>query len=99
MVLPTLASICFRLGTLANPCFSFQEELVRSLERSHAQQSRLWRTVFAALFCCYILFLLYSILQQASSPWELKYHASRDGGALPLDEYNSRLGCCSSMLI
>ncbi|XP_028808117.1 uncharacterized protein LOC114762724 [Neltuma alba] len=52
-----------------------QEELVRSFERSQAQQSRLWRTVFAALLCCYILFLLYSIFQQASSPWELKYHA------------------------
>ncbi|KAI9122574.1 hypothetical protein K1719_006414 [Acacia pycnantha] len=56
-------------------------------------------TVLAALFCCYILFLLYSIIQQASSPWELKYHASRDGGALTLDEYNSRLGCCSSLLL
>ncbi|KAK4279305.1 hypothetical protein QN277_011104 [Acacia crassicarpa] len=29
----------------------------------------------------------------------MKYHASRDGGALSLDEYNSRLGCCSSLLI
>ncbi|XP_019420751.1 PREDICTED: uncharacterized protein LOC109330941, partial [Lupinus angustifolius] len=26
-------------------------------------------------FFCYILFLLYSIFQQASSPWELRYHA------------------------
>ncbi|KAF7819726.1 putative transmembrane protein [Senna tora] len=52
-----------------------QEELVRTFESSQAQQSRLWRTVFAALICCYILFLLYSIFQQASSPWELRYHA------------------------
>ncbi|OIW09956.1 hypothetical protein TanjilG_18263 [Lupinus angustifolius] len=52
-----------------------QEEMVRSLERSQAQQSRLWRTVFAALFFCYIMFLLYSIFQQASSPWELRYYA------------------------
>ncbi|XP_019446422.1 PREDICTED: uncharacterized protein LOC109349852 isoform X4 [Lupinus angustifolius] len=49
--------------------------MVRSLERSQAQQSRLWRTVFAALFFCYIMFLLYSIFQQASSPWELRYYA------------------------
>ncbi|KAL2342597.1 hypothetical protein Fmac_003882 [Flemingia macrophylla] len=52
-----------------------QEELVRSLERSQAEQSRLWRTVFATLFFCYIAFLLYSIFHQASSPWELRYHA------------------------
>ncbi|KAK7319918.1 hypothetical protein RJT34_04647 [Clitoria ternatea] len=52
-----------------------QEELVRSLERSLAQQSRLWRRVFSALFFCYILFFLYSIFQQVSSPWELRYHA------------------------
>ncbi|KAE9607595.1 hypothetical protein Lalb_Chr09g0331711 [Lupinus albus] len=45
--------------------------MVRSLERSQAQQNRLWRSVFAILFVCYILFLLYSIFQQASSPWEL----------------------------
>ncbi|RDX96959.1 hypothetical protein CR513_20316, partial [Mucuna pruriens] len=52
-----------------------QEELVRSLERSQAQQSRVWRTVFAILFFCYIMFLLYSIFHQASTPWELRYHA------------------------
>ncbi|XP_028200269.1 uncharacterized protein LOC114384722 [Glycine soja] len=52
-----------------------QEKLVRSLERSQAQQSRFIYTVFAALFFCYIVFLLYSIFQQASSPWELQYHA------------------------
>lgn len=52
-----------------------QEELVRSLETNQAHQSRLWRTVFAALVSCYILFLLYSIFHQVSSPWELRYHA------------------------
>ncbi|KAI4347031.1 hypothetical protein L6164_007880 [Bauhinia variegata] len=52
-----------------------QEETVRSLEAIQAQQSRLWRTVFVALLFCYILFLVYSIFQQASFPWELRYHA------------------------
>ncbi|KAK2385364.1 histone-lysine N-methyltransferase [Trifolium repens] len=52
-----------------------QEELVRSFERNQAQQSRLWRTVFVTLLFCYILFLLYSIFRQASSPWELRHHA------------------------
>ncbi|XP_004503522.1 uncharacterized protein [Cicer arietinum] len=67
--LPTSFHINFPL------CCTEQEELVRSLERSQAQQSRLWRNVFAALVSCYILFLLYSIFHQASSPWELRYHA------------------------
>ncbi|XP_021894888.1 uncharacterized protein LOC110812422 [Carica papaya] len=48
-----------------------QEEFVRSLERTQAQQSRQWRTVFAALVFCYAAFLVYSIFQQFSSPWEL----------------------------
>ncbi|XP_052183238.1 uncharacterized protein LOC127795529 [Diospyros lotus] len=52
-----------------------QEELVRSLEKSQAQQSLLWRRVFAAILFCYAMFLIYSIYQQASSPWELRYHA------------------------
>ncbi|KAF3454221.1 hypothetical protein FNV43_RR04668 [Rhamnella rubrinervis] len=52
-----------------------QEEMVRSFERSLAQQSRLWRSVFAALLLCFAGFLLYSIFQQVSSPWELRYHA------------------------
>ncbi|XP_059634867.1 uncharacterized protein LOC132277135 [Cornus florida] len=52
-----------------------QEELVRSLERSQAQQSLLWRRVFATLLFCFAAFLIYSIYQQASSPWELRYHA------------------------
>ncbi|PIN21732.1 hypothetical protein CDL12_05570 [Handroanthus impetiginosus] len=52
-----------------------QEELVRSLEKSQAQQSRLWRSVFAGLVLCYMVFLIYSTYQQAYYPWELRYHA------------------------
>lgn len=52
-----------------------QEELIRSLEKTQAQQSRLWRSLFAAILFCFVVFLLYSISQQASSPWELRYHA------------------------
>ncbi|KAL6984681.1 hypothetical protein U1Q18_018061 [Sarracenia purpurea var. burkii] len=52
-----------------------QEELVRSLEKAQAQQSLLWRRVFAAILFCYSLFLIYSIYQQTMSPWELRYHA------------------------
>lgn len=52
-----------------------QEELVRSLERSQAEQSFLWRSVFAALVFAYAAFLLFSIFQQVSSPWELRYNA------------------------
>ncbi|KAJ9688236.1 hypothetical protein PVL29_014116 [Vitis rotundifolia] len=52
-----------------------QEELVRSLERSQAQQSLLWRSVFAVFLFCFAAFLVYSIFQQVSSPWELRYHA------------------------
>ncbi|KAL8037724.1 hypothetical protein ABFX02_11G056900 [Erythranthe guttata] len=52
-----------------------QEELVRSLENSQAHQSLLWRTVFAGFVSCYACFLIYSIYQQAFSPWELRYHA------------------------
>ncbi|EOY30546.1 hypothetical protein QQP08_025816 [Theobroma cacao] len=52
-----------------------QEEVVRSLERMHAQQSLQWKSVFAALLFCYSAFLLYSIYQQALFPWELRYHA------------------------
>ncbi|KAL3623675.1 hypothetical protein CASFOL_032491 [Castilleja foliolosa] len=52
-----------------------QEELIRSLEKSQAQQSRLWRSVFAGFVSCFVVFLVYSIYQQAYSPWELKYHA------------------------
>jgi len=52
-----------------------QEELVRSLERTQAQQSLLWRSVFAALLVCLAVFLIFSIYQQALNPWELRYHA------------------------
>ncbi|KAL6331202.1 hypothetical protein AAG906_009630 [Vitis piasezkii] len=52
-----------------------QEELVRSLERSQAQQSLLWRSVFAVFLFSFAAFLVYSIFQQVSSPWELRYHA------------------------
>ncbi|KAE8653407.1 hypothetical protein Csa_007368 [Cucumis sativus] len=67
-----------------------QEEMVRSLERANDQQSVLWRgfsclIVFLSVRCssdcvcgfsfCYAGFLLYSIRQQISSPWELRYHA------------------------
>ncbi|KAJ8751044.1 hypothetical protein K2173_016225 [Erythroxylum novogranatense] len=52
-----------------------QEELVRSLEKAQAHQSLIWRRVFAGLLSCYAAFLLYSIFRQATSPWELRYHA------------------------
>jgi len=52
-----------------------QEELVRSLEGTQAQQSLLWRSVFAALLVCLAVFLIFSIYQQALNPWELRYHA------------------------
>ncbi|KAI5383180.1 hypothetical protein KIW84_070550 [Lathyrus oleraceus] len=65
-----------------------QEELVRSLEKTQAQQSRFWRNVFVALVICYILFLLYSIFHQVSSPWELH---------LSLYSFYS-ICCCNSLL-
>ncbi|XP_031379685.1 uncharacterized protein LOC116194908 isoform X2 [Punica granatum] len=49
--------------------------MVRSFERSQAQQSLFWRTVFAGFLLCFVAFLIYSIFQQASSPWELRFHA------------------------
>ncbi|KAK4755598.1 hypothetical protein SAY87_009355 [Trapa incisa] len=52
-----------------------QEEMVRSFESSVAQQSLFWRSVFAVFLLCFIAFLIYSIFQQASSPWELRFHA------------------------
>ncbi|KAL4563859.1 hypothetical protein LXL04_027907 [Taraxacum kok-saghyz] len=52
-----------------------QEELVRSLERSQAQQSRFWRRVFSGLLCCYVAFLIFSIHGQTTMPWELQHHA------------------------
>lgn len=52
-----------------------QEELVRSIEKAQLQQSLLWRRVFSVILLCYAAFLVYSIYQQAVSPWELRYHA------------------------
>ncbi|XP_044464276.1 uncharacterized protein LOC123194865 [Mangifera indica] len=52
-----------------------QEELVRSFERSQAQQSLVWRSVFAAFVFCFAMFFVYSIFQQTLSPWEMRYHA------------------------
>ncbi|WCJ42622.1 hypothetical protein M5689_023419 [Euphorbia peplus] len=52
-----------------------QEELIRSLESTQAQQSLLWRRVFAVFLGCYAVFLLFSIYQQATSPWDLRFYA------------------------
>ncbi|KAK1418584.1 hypothetical protein QVD17_27729 [Tagetes erecta] len=52
-----------------------QEELVRSLERSLAHESRFWRRVFAGMLCCFVAFLVFSIHGQTTMPWELRYHA------------------------
>ncbi|KAG0494216.1 hypothetical protein HPP92_005210 [Vanilla planifolia] len=52
-----------------------QEEIVRSFERTHQQQSRLWRGVFGSFLLAYVGFLGYSIFQQALYPWEQRYHA------------------------
>ncbi|XP_077211161.1 histone-lysine N-methyltransferase isoform X1 [Tasmannia lanceolata] len=52
-----------------------QDELVRSFEERHAQQNFLWRGVFSAFLLCFASFFVFSIIQQASSPWELRYHA------------------------
>ncbi|RZC81847.1 hypothetical protein C5167_044445 [Papaver somniferum] len=48
-----------------------QEELVRSFEQKQTQQSRLWRGVFSTLLIGYVVFMVFSIYQQASFPWEL----------------------------
>ncbi|WOK95760.1 hypothetical protein Cni_G04467 [Canna indica] len=52
-----------------------QEEMVRSFEKEHARQSRLWRFLFVGFILGHITFLVYSIFQQAWYPWELRYHA------------------------
>ncbi|KAM6583364.1 hypothetical protein CsatB_010366 [Cannabis sativa] len=52
-----------------------QEELVRLFEGDQAKQSRLWRSVFAAILFCFAGFLVYSIFGQVSSPWEQRYYA------------------------
>ncbi|KAJ0766483.1 hypothetical protein HanOQP8_Chr03g0086701 [Helianthus annuus] len=41
-------------------------ELVRSLVRSQARQSRFWSRVFAALLCCFVAFLIFSIHGQTN---------------------------------
>ncbi|ONK69980.1 uncharacterized protein A4U43_C05F28960 [Asparagus officinalis] len=52
-----------------------QEEMVRAFEKTHAHQSRLWRSVFGGFLLGYVAFLIYSIFQQSFYPWELRYHA------------------------
>ncbi|XP_010267061.1 PREDICTED: uncharacterized protein LOC104604433 isoform X1 [Nelumbo nucifera] len=52
-----------------------QENMVLYFERKQAEQSFLWRSVFAAFLCCFATFLVFSILYQALYPWELRYHA------------------------
>ncbi|XP_050127649.1 uncharacterized protein LOC126604441 isoform X1 [Malus sylvestris] len=63
-----------------------QEELVREMEKSQAQQSRLWRVLFALLLFCFAVFLLYSICQQVLSPWELS-----DGQLLVICDFAAML--------
>ncbi|KAK8949345.1 hypothetical protein KSP39_PZI005817 [Platanthera zijinensis] len=48
-----------------------QEEMIRSFEREHQRQSRLWRGVFSVFLLGYGGFLIYSNFQQAWNPWEL----------------------------
>ncbi|PON32287.1 Major facilitator superfamily domain containing protein [Parasponia andersonii] len=52
-----------------------QEELVRLFERDQSKQSRLWRIVFASFLFGFAGFLVFSILDQVSSPWEQRYYA------------------------
>ncbi|KAL1364199.1 hypothetical protein AAHE18_03G200700 [Arachis hypogaea] len=52
-----------------------QEEFVRSLEATQAENNRFWRRVFAILLFCYMQFLLYSIFKQVTSPWEMRPYA------------------------
>ncbi|KAJ0971384.1 hypothetical protein J5N97_019343 [Dioscorea zingiberensis] len=52
-----------------------QEEMILSFERNHAQQSRVWRGVFAAFLLGYAAFSIYSAFYQALFPWDLRYHA------------------------
>ncbi|KAK9673316.1 hypothetical protein RND81_12G160100 [Saponaria officinalis] len=79
-----------------------QEELVRSLEKLNAQQSRLWRTVFAVLMSCYIAFLLFSIYHQTAHPWELRYRAyfmeDIDSWLLILSDWLAIVACSTAIL-
>eukprot|EP00268_Persea_americana_P044299 TRINITY_DN44789_c0_g1_i1.p1 TRINITY_DN44789_c0_g1~~TRINITY_DN44789_c0_g1_i1.p1 ORF type:complete len:198 (+),score=26.18 TRINITY_DN44789_c0_g1_i1:271-864(+) len=52
-----------------------QEELVRSFERKHEQQSFVWRSVFSTLLLSFTAFLVFSSFHQTLWPWELRYHA------------------------
>ncbi|KAK6941422.1 hypothetical protein RJ641_026799 [Dillenia turbinata] len=65
--------------------------MVRSFEKIQAQQSFVWRSVFAALIFCFAAFLLYSIYQQAFSPWELRYRAYF------MEEINSQIIICAGL--
>ncbi|GMH03368.1 hypothetical protein Nepgr_005207 [Nepenthes gracilis] len=79
-----------------------QEDLVRSFEKEVAQQSRLWRSVFAVLLCCFWAFLIYSIYQQAIYPWELRYHAyfmdDIDSWVVVLAEWLAVLACSMAIV-
>ncbi|KAG9455585.1 hypothetical protein H6P81_000093 [Aristolochia fimbriata] len=52
-----------------------QEEIVQSYEKQHRHQEFLWRAVFSLLVLSFVMFLIYSIVSQILSPWELRYHA------------------------
>ncbi|KAK8959186.1 hypothetical protein KSP40_PGU002929 [Platanthera guangdongensis] len=68
-VFPAKPAIAF---DLLFPCSaSEQEEMIRSFEREHQRQSRLWRGVFSVFLLGYGGFLIYSNFQQAWNPWEL----------------------------
>lgn len=79
-----------------------QEELVRSLEQMHAQQSRLWRTVFASLLSCYIAFILFNIYHQAAYPWDLRYHAyfveDIDSRLIIISDWLAVIACSTAIL-
>ncbi|KNA20208.1 hypothetical protein SOVF_054490 [Spinacia oleracea] len=79
-----------------------QEELVRSLEKLHSQQSRLWRSIFAVLMSCYIAFLLFSMYHQAAYPWDLRYHAyfmeDIDSRLIILSDWLAVIACSTAIL-
>ncbi|KAF3324586.1 hypothetical protein FCM35_KLT10743 [Carex littledalei] len=49
--------------------------MVKYFEKKHAQQSLLWRRVFAGLLFSYAGFMIYCVFNQAWFPWELRFHA------------------------
>ncbi|CAH9131248.1 unnamed protein product [Cuscuta epithymum] len=86
----------------SRPIYSHeQEELVRKFERAQAQQSLMWRSVFAGLLFCYVGFLIFSIYQQAYFPWELRHHAyfmyEVDPGSIIVAEGAAILVCLMTM--